>query len=83
MQVQYSTMYCITPNTLRMTENNVHYSALTDWIIYYVAWFRTVPFTSELYTYWNENGRTFRARKSDPARRDITFDWPEVLPWSI
>jgi len=27
-----------------------------------------VPFTSELYTQWKENGRTIRARKSDPAR---------------
>jgi hypothetical protein len=32
----------------------------------------TVPFTSELYTYWKENGRTIRVWKSDPARRDIT-----------
>ena len=39
----------------------------------------TVPFTSEVYTYWQENGRTIRAWKSDPARRDITTTcsiWP-------
>ena len=72
MQVQYSTMYCITTNTMCTIENNVRYNALTDWLIYHVAWFPTVPFTSELYPYLNENGRTIRARKSDTARRDIT-----------
>jgi len=35
-----------------------------------------VPFTSELYTYWKENGRTIRARKSDSARR---FWWYRSL----
>ena len=42
MQVQYSRMYCITTNTLCMTENNVRYSALTDWLIYHIAWFRVL-----------------------------------------
>src|SRR5215475_14413856 len=44
MQVQYSTMYCITTNTLCTTENNVRYSALTDWLIYHVVWFRVLNF---------------------------------------
>jgi hypothetical protein len=82
MQVQYSTMYCITTNTLYMTENNVRYSALTDWLIYHVTWFRTVPFTSAVFTYWKENGHTIRARKSNPARRDITTTFSTWLPWS-
>ena len=44
MQVQYSTMYCITTNTLWTTENNVRYSALTSWFIYHVFWFRNLNF---------------------------------------
>ena len=70
MQVQYSTMYCITTKTLCTTENNVHYSALTDWPIYHVAWFRTVPFTSELYTFWKKNGLRFEHEKA--IQRDET-----------
>jgi hypothetical protein len=44
MQVQYPTMYCITTNTLRTTENNVRYSALADWLIYHVVWCRVLNF---------------------------------------
>jgi hypothetical protein len=65
-------MYCMTTNTLCTAENNVRYSALTYWLIYHEAWFRTVPFTSELYTYWKENSRMIRAWKIDRARWDTT-----------
>jgi len=44
MQVKYSTMYCITTNTLCTTENNVRYSAPTDWLIYHVVSFRVLNF---------------------------------------
>ena len=44
MHGQYSTVYCITTNTLRTTENNVGYSALTDWLIYHVVWYRVLNF---------------------------------------
>ena len=44
MQVQYSTMYCTTTNTLCTTESNVRYSALTDWLIYHIVWFRVLNF---------------------------------------
>ena len=41
---KYSRMYCITTNTLCTTENSIHYSALTDWLIYHVVWFRVLNF---------------------------------------
>jgi hypothetical protein len=44
IQVQYSTMYCITTNTLCITENNVRYIALTDRLIYHMAWFCVLNF---------------------------------------
>jgi len=69
-------MYCITTNTLCTTENNARYSALTDWLIYHVVWFRVLNFCLfcwlvnflllQLCTYSTFHQWT---RKSDPARR--------------
>ena len=41
---KYSTMYCVTTNTLCTIENNVRYSALMDWLIYHIVWFRVLNF---------------------------------------